>query len=196
MKENLCGILIYSSAEKYWGCGSKVVKVSVHGWHVMRLSPVPLKTRRVGVRCMFNMSRAQTSSRCCGVVNRRGVPTQVSSLSLDHGSKLRGPSQNALIYLNSATLSEKLYTNSAQPDSSLEVNKKSAQRTVPARSWAYEQITINDDVLNMRYVVIQELKFGQQIEDFTKKRKNVADSRENPAKLLSLHCPNRNVVFP
>ncbi|GFS73838.1 transposable element Tcb2 transposase [Trichonephila clavipes] len=34
--------------------------------------PVPLKTRRVGQRCMLNMSRAKTSSRWCGVVVRRG----------------------------------------------------------------------------------------------------------------------------
>ncbi|GFV04591.1 uncharacterized protein TNCV_294681 [Trichonephila clavipes] len=34
-------------------------------------SPVPLKTRRVGQRCTFNLSRAETSSRWCGVVVRR-----------------------------------------------------------------------------------------------------------------------------
>ncbi|GFU42852.1 uncharacterized protein TNCV_3140271 [Trichonephila clavipes] len=34
-------------------------------------SPVPLKTRRVGQRCMLNLSRAETSSRCCGVIVRR-----------------------------------------------------------------------------------------------------------------------------
>ncbi|GFW11603.1 hypothetical protein TNCV_42381 [Trichonephila clavipes] len=56
------------------GCGSSVVKVSDHGRHVMSLSssPVPLKARRVGVRCTLNMSRAQTSSRWGGVVVRRG----------------------------------------------------------------------------------------------------------------------------
>ncbi|GFX72911.1 uncharacterized protein TNCV_1698081 [Trichonephila clavipes] len=31
-------------------------------------SPVPLKTRRVGQRCPLNLSRAETSSRWCGVV--------------------------------------------------------------------------------------------------------------------------------
>ncbi|GFY08740.1 histone-lysine N-methyltransferase SETMAR [Trichonephila clavipes] len=36
------------------------------------LSPVPLKTRRVGQRCALNLSRAETSSRWCGVVVRRG----------------------------------------------------------------------------------------------------------------------------
>ncbi|GFS89155.1 uncharacterized protein TNCV_1259031 [Trichonephila clavipes] len=35
-------------------------------------SPVPLKTRRVGQRCTLNVSRAETSSRWCGVVVRRG----------------------------------------------------------------------------------------------------------------------------
>ncbi|GFY05190.1 uncharacterized protein TNCV_2206361 [Trichonephila clavipes] len=77
------------------GCGSPVVKVSNHGRHVMSSIPVPLKTRRVGQRCTLNLSRAETSSRWCGVVVRRGVPAQVSSTSLDHGSKLRGPSPKA-----------------------------------------------------------------------------------------------------
>ncbi|GFU06165.1 uncharacterized protein TNCV_4764861 [Trichonephila clavipes] len=36
-------------------------------------NPVPLKTRRVGQRCTLNLSRAETSSRWCGVVVRRGV---------------------------------------------------------------------------------------------------------------------------
>ncbi|GFU87783.1 uncharacterized protein TNCV_3229441 [Trichonephila clavipes] len=36
-------------------------------------SPVPLKTRRVRQRCTLNLSRAETSSRWCGVVVRRGV---------------------------------------------------------------------------------------------------------------------------
>ncbi|GFU06673.1 uncharacterized protein TNCV_4352651 [Trichonephila clavipes] len=35
-------------------------------------SPVPLKTRRVGQLCTLNLSRAETSSRWCGVVVRRG----------------------------------------------------------------------------------------------------------------------------
>ncbi|GFU12031.1 uncharacterized protein TNCV_2095091 [Trichonephila clavipes] len=79
------------------GCGSPVVKVSNHGRHVMSSVPVPLKTRRVGQRCTLNLSRAETSSSWCGVVVREGVPAQVSSTSLDHGSKLRGPSPKALV---------------------------------------------------------------------------------------------------
>ncbi|GFX06988.1 putative RNA-directed DNA polymerase from transposon X-element [Trichonephila clavipes] len=67
-------------------------------------SPVPLKTRRVGQRCTLNLSRAETSSRWCGVLVRRGVPAQVSSTFIDHGSKLRGPSPKALVQLISATL--------------------------------------------------------------------------------------------
>ncbi|GFX66061.1 uncharacterized protein TNCV_4102011 [Trichonephila clavipes] len=35
-------------------------------------SSVPLKTHRVGQRCTLNLSRAETSSRWCGVVDRRG----------------------------------------------------------------------------------------------------------------------------
>ncbi|GFU56426.1 uncharacterized protein TNCV_2609461 [Trichonephila clavipes] len=60
-------------------------------------SPVPLKTCRVGQRCTLNLSRAETSSRWCGVIVRRGVPTQVPSTSLDQGSKLRGTSPKALV---------------------------------------------------------------------------------------------------
>ncbi|GFX10008.1 uncharacterized protein TNCV_4101471 [Trichonephila clavipes] len=79
------------------GCGSPVVKVSDQGRHVMSSSPVPLKTRRVRQRCTLNLSRAEASSRWYGAVVRRGVPAQVSSTSLDHGSKLRGPSPKALL---------------------------------------------------------------------------------------------------
>ncbi|GFY10923.1 uncharacterized protein TNCV_1124451 [Trichonephila clavipes] len=39
---------------------------------VMSSSPVPLKTSRVGQRCTLNLSRAQSSSRWCGVAVRRG----------------------------------------------------------------------------------------------------------------------------
>ncbi|GFW81243.1 uncharacterized protein TNCV_375911 [Trichonephila clavipes] len=60
------------SVPAHKGCGSPVVKVSNHGRHVMRSIPVPLKTRRVGQRCTLNLSRAETSSRWCGVVARRG----------------------------------------------------------------------------------------------------------------------------
>ncbi|GFS53744.1 uncharacterized protein TNCV_731381 [Trichonephila clavipes] len=78
-----------------------MVKVSDHGRHAMSSSPVPLKTRRVGERCALNLSKAQTSSRGCGVVVRRGVSAQVPSSPLDHGLKLRGPSPKALMQLNS-----------------------------------------------------------------------------------------------
>ncbi|GFX49439.1 hypothetical protein TNCV_3342171 [Trichonephila clavipes] len=48
------------------------VWVSDHGRHVMSSSPVPLKTRRVWQRCALNLSRAEKSSRWCGVEVRRG----------------------------------------------------------------------------------------------------------------------------
>ncbi|GFY21501.1 uncharacterized protein TNCV_1166491 [Trichonephila clavipes] len=53
------------------GRGSVVVKV--RGRHVTTSNPVPLKTRRVGERCTLNLSRAQTSTRWCGVIVRRGA---------------------------------------------------------------------------------------------------------------------------
>ncbi|GFS62153.1 uncharacterized protein TNCV_477001 [Trichonephila clavipes] len=54
------------------GCGGPVVKVWDHGRHVMSSSPVPLKTRHVGQRCMLNLLRAETPSGWRGVVVRRG----------------------------------------------------------------------------------------------------------------------------
>ncbi|GFY32470.1 uncharacterized protein TNCV_3559781 [Trichonephila clavipes] len=60
------------SLSSKWGCGSPVVMVLDHGRYVMSSSPVPLKTRRVGRRCTLNLSRAETSSRWCGGVVRRG----------------------------------------------------------------------------------------------------------------------------
>ncbi|PRD28839.1 UNVERIFIED_CONTAM: hypothetical protein NCL1_31242 [Trichonephila clavipes] len=55
----------------YRGCGSPVVRVSDHGRHVMSSSPVPLRTCRVGQRCTLNLSRAETSSHWCGVLDIR-----------------------------------------------------------------------------------------------------------------------------
>ncbi|GFW04983.1 uncharacterized protein TNCV_597771 [Trichonephila clavipes] len=54
------------------------VKAAVAEWYRYRIVaclvtssiPVPLKTRRVGQRCTLNLSRAETSSRWCGVVVR------------------------------------------------------------------------------------------------------------------------------
>ncbi|GFY20162.1 uncharacterized protein TNCV_2148551 [Trichonephila clavipes] len=64
------------------GCGSPVVKVSDHGRHVMSSRPVPLKTRRAGQRCTLNLSRAETSSRWCGVVVKRvGVSSGVAHVT-------------------------------------------------------------------------------------------------------------------
>ncbi|GFT89763.1 hypothetical protein TNCV_1665361 [Trichonephila clavipes] len=65
----------------------------------MSSSPVPLKIHHVGKSCTLNLSRAKSSSRWCGVVVRRGLPAQVSSSSLDHGSKGRGLSPKALEFV-------------------------------------------------------------------------------------------------
>ncbi|GFT55044.1 uncharacterized protein TNCV_2325521 [Trichonephila clavipes] len=64
------------------GCRSPVVKVSDHGRQVMSSSPVPLKTRRVGQRCTLNLSRAETSSRWCGVVVRCELKCRPSHLTM------------------------------------------------------------------------------------------------------------------
>ncbi|GFS83694.1 uncharacterized protein TNCV_610421 [Trichonephila clavipes] len=73
-----------SNAEAFllWGqCPVSYTAVAaVAEWYGYRIvaclvtssNPVPLKTRRVGQRCTLNLSRAETSSRWCGVVVRRG----------------------------------------------------------------------------------------------------------------------------
>ncbi|GFV38215.1 hypothetical protein TNCV_4792011 [Trichonephila clavipes] len=68
---------------------------SDRGWLCHSSSPVPLKTRRVGQRCTLNLELPPVGVVCLG----EGVPAQVSSTSLDHGSKLRGPSPKALVQL-------------------------------------------------------------------------------------------------
>ncbi|GFV06629.1 hypothetical protein TNCV_2949511 [Trichonephila clavipes] len=69
------------------GPGNRVVKVLDRGWSCHEFKHSTIKDPHVGQRCTLNLSRAQTSSRWCGGVVRRGVPSQVSSTSLDHGSK-------------------------------------------------------------------------------------------------------------
>ncbi|GFX21010.1 uncharacterized protein TNCV_2044861 [Trichonephila clavipes] len=86
----------YNPLQSTWGCSSPGVKVSDHGRPVLSSSPVPLKPRRVGEKCTLNLSRAQTSSRWCCVVVRRGGASSDASSSLGYGSKLRGPSPKAL----------------------------------------------------------------------------------------------------
>ncbi|GBL95497.1 hypothetical protein AVEN_54105-1 [Araneus ventricosus] len=57
---------------------------------------MPLKIRRVlSLLHIKSCVRGQTSSRWCNAEVWRGVPAQVSSLSSDCGSKLRGPNQNS-----------------------------------------------------------------------------------------------------
>ncbi|GFX87941.1 uncharacterized protein TNCV_4374061 [Trichonephila clavipes] len=86
-------------------CGCPVVKVSYHGRNVMSLSPLPLKTRHVGQRCTLNLSRAETSSRWCGVVVRREgceLRCRLRHLTVFQNYVVRG--QKALVQLNSVTL--------------------------------------------------------------------------------------------
>ncbi|GFV59745.1 uncharacterized protein TNCV_1908161 [Trichonephila clavipes] len=64
--------LLHNVTETVKAAVAQWFKVWDHGRHVMRSSPVPLKTRPVGQRCTLNLSRAETSSRWCGVVVRRG----------------------------------------------------------------------------------------------------------------------------
>ncbi|GFU17261.1 hypothetical protein TNCV_1854821 [Trichonephila clavipes] len=67
----------------YPASSAGIVKVSARGWLVTSSSLEPLKTRHVGERCPFDLSRAETSSRWCGI-SEMGVSSQMSSSSLDH----------------------------------------------------------------------------------------------------------------
>ncbi|GFW92542.1 uncharacterized protein TNCV_518591 [Trichonephila clavipes] len=91
---------LFYTTDSQWGQVAAVAERSRY-WIVAGLvtssSPVLLKTRHVRERCTLNLSSAETFSRWCGVVVRRGVPSRVSSSSLDHGSKLRGPSPKVLV---------------------------------------------------------------------------------------------------
>ncbi|GFX87992.1 uncharacterized protein TNCV_4374561 [Trichonephila clavipes] len=72
-------IIEYNSGISYCGNLCVIGVAAVAEWYRYRTvacfvtgsSPVPLKTRRVGQRCTLNLSRAETSSRWCGVVVRR-----------------------------------------------------------------------------------------------------------------------------
>ncbi|GFW99165.1 uncharacterized protein TNCV_3009331 [Trichonephila clavipes] len=52
-------------------------------------NPVPLKTRRVRQRCTLNLSTAETSSRWCGVVVRRGSASSGVVHVMDHAKSPR-----------------------------------------------------------------------------------------------------------
>ncbi|GFX40760.1 hypothetical protein TNCV_1218831 [Trichonephila clavipes] len=52
--------------------GSLVVKVTDSGLACDEFEPVSLKNHRAGKQCTLNLSRAQASSRWCGVLVRRG----------------------------------------------------------------------------------------------------------------------------
>ncbi|GFW10598.1 transposable element Tc3 transposase [Trichonephila clavipes] len=71
LPQQLLDNVVQSMATDLWQ-GYQVFKVSNHGWHVSSSSPVPQKTRRVGQRCTLNPSKAEMSSRWCGVVVRKG----------------------------------------------------------------------------------------------------------------------------
>ncbi|GFW29244.1 hypothetical protein TNCV_741861 [Trichonephila clavipes] len=78
---------------KYCGGGSLVAKVSEK--HVMNSSQIPLKTRRVGVRCTLNLSRGSNVFPLVWYL-REKLSAHVSSSSLHHGSILQGSSPKTL----------------------------------------------------------------------------------------------------
>ncbi|GFY17161.1 uncharacterized protein TNCV_1089371 [Trichonephila clavipes] len=57
----------FNSATVAWWSRHRIVAC-----RVTSSSPLPPKTHREGQRCVLNLSRAETSSRWCGVVVKRG----------------------------------------------------------------------------------------------------------------------------
>ncbi|GFW56085.1 putative LOC100569746 [Trichonephila clavipes] len=55
-------------------------------WSTYRIMAVPLKTSRVGQRCTLNLTRAETSSRWCGVGVRRGAVVPTRRRDMSHSS--------------------------------------------------------------------------------------------------------------
>ncbi|GFU94601.1 hypothetical protein TNCV_2983951 [Trichonephila clavipes] len=74
------------------GCGNlgirSMVKNLDRGWFFMSSSPVPLRTRGVEERCTLKLSRAQTSSRWCGVVVSQ-VRCRHRQLTMDQINEVR-----------------------------------------------------------------------------------------------------------
>ncbi|GFW94976.1 uncharacterized protein TNCV_1464741 [Trichonephila clavipes] len=82
-----------------------MVKISDHGRHVMSSSVVPPKTHREGERCTLNLSRAQTSSRWCGVIVRReGGSSGVVPVTRPWFEITRSVTKSPLVAKHSATL--------------------------------------------------------------------------------------------
>ncbi|GFV18863.1 transposable element Tcb1 transposase [Trichonephila clavipes] len=73
-------MLTFNWPSRMWCIFDIKIVVEVAEWSRYRIvaclvtssSPVPLNTRHVGQRCTLNLSSAETSSRWCGVVVRRG----------------------------------------------------------------------------------------------------------------------------
>ncbi|GFT22749.1 uncharacterized protein TNCV_1856281 [Trichonephila clavipes] len=65
-------LLVFSSQASLVAAVAEWYRYRIVACLVTSSIPVPLKTRRVGQRCTLNLSRAETSSRWCGVVVRRG----------------------------------------------------------------------------------------------------------------------------
>ncbi|GFY34204.1 hypothetical protein TNCV_2505071 [Trichonephila clavipes] len=55
----------------------------------MSLSPVPLKTRRLGKRCTLNLRRVRTSSHWCGVRELVNINVAMFSYSRGFGDRPR-----------------------------------------------------------------------------------------------------------
>ncbi|GFY01592.1 uncharacterized protein TNCV_2607761 [Trichonephila clavipes] len=61
--------------QQIWAAVAKLYRYRIVAGFVTSSSPVQLKSRRVGQKCTQNLSRAQTSSRWCGI-EEKGVPTR------------------------------------------------------------------------------------------------------------------------
>ncbi|GFS62794.1 integrase catalytic domain-containing protein [Trichonephila clavipes] len=70
--EKASNVLTYVTDDELVAAVAEWYRYRIVACLVTSSSSVPLKTRREGQRCTLNLSRAETSSRWCGVVVRRG----------------------------------------------------------------------------------------------------------------------------
>ncbi|GFY27190.1 uncharacterized protein TNCV_2068111 [Trichonephila clavipes] len=105
----------------------------------MSSSPVPLKTRHVGQRCTLNLSRAEKSTRWCGVVVRRGegqLRCGPRHLTMVHGSVAKRPRVAEQCVVNIYSLVVKLLNPLSTDDSLFQdtVERRLSERLVPGAS--------------------------------------------------------------
>ncbi|GFX18475.1 uncharacterized protein TNCV_3370481 [Trichonephila clavipes] len=85
------GTIIHASEGKRVAAVAEWYGYRIVACLVTSSSPVPLNTHRVGQRCMLNLSRAETSSRWCGVVVKRRGCQSSNEVICERRDPFQGP---------------------------------------------------------------------------------------------------------